>query len=311
MHYTRLIMKNEGIILAGGSGFLGQALTRELLARQREVIILTRKPTAQSGPVRQLEWDGRTIGSWAECLNSARAVVNLAGRSVNCRHTRENRRQILESRVNSVKVIGEAISRCAKPPPVWVQASSMAIYGDTGDRWCDESTPAGQGYLEETCVQWEKALFNSPTPATRKVALRIGFVLAKDEGALSVLAKVVRAGLGGRAGSGRQYVSWLHIADMNRIFLEALDREDFEGRFNAAGPNPVTNAEFMRELRQALRRAWSPPAPVWAVRLGSWLLRTEAGLALTGRRCAPKRLLDKKFTFEFPNLRDALANLYP
>ena len=304
-------MKNQRIILAGGSGFLGQALADELAARQYNVLVLTRKVRNQSGPSREIEWDGRTVGRWAECLVGARAVVNLAGRSVNCRHTPENRQQILESRVNSVRAIGEAISRCSKPPPVWVQASSLAIYGDPGERWCDETAPAGQGFLEETCVQWEKALFDANTPATRKVALRIGFVLAKDKGALSVLAKVVRAGLGGRAGSGRQYVSWTHVADMNRMFLEMIERGDYEGVFNAAGPNPVTNADFMRELRRALHRPWSPPAPVWAVRLGSWLLRTEACLALTGRRCAPKRLLEKNFTFKYPNLRDALADLYP
>jgi len=303
-------MKNERIILAGGSGFLGQALAAELLRRQCEVIVLTRHPSAETGAVRQAQWDGRTVGPWAECLDGARAVVNLAGRSVNCRHTPENRRQILESRVNSVKAISEAICGCTKPPRVWVQTSSLAIYGDPGDRWCDESAPAGHGFLEDTCVQWEKALADARTPATRKVALRIGFVLAKDQGALSVLAKVVRTGLGGRAGSGRQYISWLHIADMNRMFLAALEREDLEGVFNATGPEPVTNAEFMRELRRALHRPWSPPAPAWAVRVGSWFLRTEACLALTGRRCAPKRLLDKNFAFKFPDLRDALTDLY-
>lgn len=304
-------MQKERIILAGGSGFLGQALAAELLARQCEVIVLTRRPSAEGGAIRQLEWDGRTVGSWAEWLDGARAVVNLAGRSVNCRHTPENRREILESRVNSVKAIGEAMSRCAKPPPVWVQASSMAIYGDTGEHWREETSPVGEGFLEEVCIQWEKALFDLQVSASRKVALRIGFVLAKDEGALSVLAKVVRAGMGGRAGSGRQYVSWLHIADMNRMFLDAIERDDFDGVFNASGPNPVTNEEFMRELRRAMHRPWSPPAPEWALRLGSWVLRTEACLALTGRRCAPKRLLDKNFTFKFRELREALANLYP
>jgi uncharacterized protein (TIGR01777 family) len=243
-------------------------------------------------------------------LDGAEAVVNLTGRSVNCRHTPENKREILESRVNSTLAIGEAIRRCTKPPPVWVQASSLAYYGDTGERWCDESTPPGQDYLAQTCVEWEKALASTRTPGTRKVAVRIGIVLAKDEGALRVLAKMVRWGFGGSAGNGKQYVSWLHIADMNRIFLSAIERNDLEGAFNASAPNPVTNAEFMRELRRVLHRPWSPPAPEWAVRLGSRFLGTEARLALEGRRTTPKRLLEKKFEFKFPALTETFGNLY-
>jgi uncharacterized protein (TIGR01777 family) len=302
-------MNTERIILAGGSGFLGRALARELIACGREVIVLTRQPSSQKDRVRQVEWDGRTVGGWGELIEGARAVVNLTGRSVNCRHTPENRREILESRVNSTVAIGEAIRRCAKPLPVWVQASSLAIYGDPGERWCDESTPPGQDYLAQTCVEWEKALAGAPTPGTRKVAVRIGIVLARDEGALSVLAKMARWGFGGSAGNGKQYVSWLHLADMNRIFLAAIERDDLEGAFNAAAPNPVTNTEFMRELRRSLHRPWSPPAPEWAVRLGSFFLKTEPRLALEGRRCSPRRLLERNFEFEFPDLRAALNKL--
>src|SRR5262249_43411258 len=141
-------MRNERIVLAGGSGFLGRALAAELIERGCEVIVLTRNPSAQTGAVRQVHWDGRTVGTWATYLDGAAAVVNLAGRSVNCRHTLENRREILESRVESVRALGNAIRVCQKPPRVWVQASSLAIYGDAGERWCEESAPAGQGYLE-------------------------------------------------------------------------------------------------------------------------------------------------------------------
>ena len=303
-------MNTERIILAGGSGFLGRALAGELVAQGREVIVLTRQPSSQRDRVRQVQWDGRTVGPWGELLDGARAVVNLTGRSVNCRHTPENRREILQSRVKSTVAIGEAIRRCAKPPPVWVQASSLAIYGDTGERWCDESAPPGQDYLAQTCVEWEKALAVAPTPATRKLAVRIGIVLARDEGALKVLAKMVRWGFGGSAGNGKQYVSWLHLADMNRIFLAAIERDDLEGAFNAAAPNPVTNADFMRELRRTLHRPWSPSALEWAVRMGSLFLKTEPRLALEGRRCSPRRLLKTNFDFKFPFLREALNDLY-
>ena len=289
---------------------MGRALAGELVARGCEVIVLTRRVSEQMGPVRQVEWDGRTLGECHKLIDGAGAVVNLAGRSVNCRHTPENRREILESRVNSTRAIGEAIAHCVQPPRVWVQASSLAIYGDTGERWCDESTPAGKDYLAETCVEWEKVLAKAPTPKTRRVAVRIGIVLAKDEGALTVLAKMVRWGFGGSAGNGKQYVSWLHIADMNRIFLAAIEREELEGAYNASALNPVTNAEFMCELRRALHRPWSPPAPGWAVRFGSRFLGTEARLALEGRRAIPKRLVESKFEFKFPYIRDALGSLY-
>jgi len=212
--------------------------------------------------------------------------------------------------VDSVKVIGEAIRRCAQPPGVLVQAAGQAIYGDEGESRCDETTPAGEGFLVETSLLWEKAFNESPTPSTRRVLVRIGFVLSESGGALKKLATLTRWGLGGRVGSGRQYISWIHATDMSRVFLSAIERNDIEGVFNASAPNPVTNTEFMRELRRALHRPWSPPAPVWAVRVGAWLMKTDARLALTGRPCMPKRLLEKGFTFCFPNLRDALREIY-
>jgi len=182
-----VLMKSERIILAGGSGFLGTLLARELAARGAEVIVLTRNPSPSGGPITEVYWDGRTLGAWAERLSGARAVVNLTGRSVNCRYTPENRREIVESRVESVKAIGEAIRRCAQPPRVLVQTGSLAFYGDTGDRWCDESAPCGEGFPAETCALWERAFEESPTPKTRRVWLRIGFVLGNGGGALRVL----------------------------------------------------------------------------------------------------------------------------
>jgi len=301
---------SKRIILAGGSGFLGQSLTKELLARNYELIVLTRRPRERSDGVIEVEWDGQHVGEWIKFLDGAEAVVNLAGRSVNCRHTPENVREINESRVNSVRVIASAIDFVKQPPRVWVQSGSLALYGDTGDRWCDENAPTGEGEATETCKLWEGAFNSANAPKTRKVLLRIGFVLDRDGGALSVLGNLTRWFLGGRVGSGKQYISWIHLADMNRMFLDAIEKENLSGTFNATSPNPMKNKEFMRELRRALHRPWSPPVPVWAVHFGSWLMQTEPSLALTGRRCAPKRFLDAGFKFQFPELREALKNIY-
>ena len=303
-------MKTDRIVLAGGNGFLGTHLAPQLVARGFQVIVLTRRPASRSDGIKEVHWDGRRLGPWAEYLNDARAVINLAGRTVNCRYTPGNRKEIIESRVDSVKAVAEAIRGCARPPSVFVQCGSLALYGNAGERWCDEGSPPGADFPAETCLLWEKAFEDSPTPETRRVLLRIGFVLGKGGGALEMMARLARWGLGGTVGNGRQYISWVHCADMNRIFEVAIDRTDLEGVFNVSTPNPVTNARFMRELRRALRRPWSPPVPVWAVRLGCWLMETEPCLALTGRRCAPRRLVEHGFNFKLPELSEALGHLY-
>ena len=298
------------IVLAGGSGFLGQSLTKVLVEKGYDVVILSRGAQRGSAPVQQLHWDGEHLSDWRHSLDGASAVVNLTGRSVNCRHTPEHRREIMESRVNSVRVLGEAVSRCSQPPPVWVQASSLAIYGNPGDRWCDEDSPQADGFSEEVCKRWEGEFEKIHAPAMRKVVMRIGIVLDPENGALPVLARLTRFFLGGRVGNGEQYVSWIHVTDLTQMFLDAIERPELSGVFNVTGPNPVTNAEFMRELRRVLHRPWSPPVPAWATRIGAFLMRTEPSLALTGRRCRPKRFLESGFQFEFPELRGALANLY-
>jgi hypothetical protein len=294
------------VIIAGGSGFLGQHLESALTARNYQVIILTRLPKRPN----HVRWDGETLGNWTTQIDEAQVVVNLTGRSVNTRYTPKNRREIINSRVKSVAVINQAILNSQTPPSILVQVSSLAIYGDTGGIICDETTPASSGFSPEVCIQWEDAFYASDLPNTRRVVLRTGLALANDGGALEVLAKLTRFFLGGKVGSGRQYISWLHIEDMNRIFLQAIEDETWEGIYNATGPNPVTNAEFMRTLRQTLKRPWSPPAPAFAVHIGSWFMRTEPQLALHGRRCVPKRLLDQGFEFHYPDLQAALTDIF-
>jgi len=302
-------MNKKRVVLAGGSGFLGRELSKALLERGYGVVVLTRTPRERSDGVHEAEWTGAHIGEWIQFLDGADAVVNLAGRSVNCRHTPENLREIIESRVNSVQTVAAAFEHVKVPPRVWVQAGSLAFYGDRGDEWCDENSPSSPGTAVEICRRWENAFNVARAPKTRKVLFRIGIVLARDGGALSVLGKMAKWFFGGRAGGGRQYVSWIHLADVKRMFVEAIERENWSGVFNVCAPNPVTNDEFMRELRRALHRPWSPPAPEWAVRIGARLMNTEPSLALAGRRCAPKHFIENGFRFQFPELRAALKNI--
>ena len=299
------------IVLAGGSGLIGRSLAHLLLAKGYAVIVLTRSPSHQEGQIRCVQWDGRTTGDWTRFVDGAEAVVNLTGRTINCRHTPENRREIIDSRVNSVQVLGQAIASCAKPPRAFVQASGISIYGDAGDRWCDEDAPQSDDFLAQVCQLWEEAFDKVNASGMRKSVLRIAPALSPNGGFLDLLGKLTRWFLGGRVGDGRQFISWIHIADLNQMFLWAIERNEVAGVFNAASLNPVTNAELMRDLRRALHRPWSPPVPKWTLPFGAWLMGTEASLALTSCRTAPRHFLRNGFKFEFPELRQALANIYP
>jgi len=299
------------IVLAGGSGFIGQSLSPPLVSKNYEIVVLTRGKSNHHGRIREAHWDGKKLGEWTQFVNGALGLVNLTGRSINTRHTPEHRREIIDSRVDSVRILGEAIGRCMQPPKVFVQLAGVGIYGDKGERICDETTAPGDDFVSEVCKKWEAAFDSVDSPSTRKVLLRLGVVLGRNSGFLHVLSRLTRWLLGGQVGEGRQYVSWIHIADLSRMILQAIDQEQFTGVFNATAPNPVTNAELMRALRRALHRPWSPPVPEFAARIGSWLMGTEASLALVSQRCVPKRFLEKNFEFEFPNLREALANIYP
>lgn len=299
------------VILAGGSGFLGLALARSLAARDVDVVILARGPQPAGAPGRWVLWDGRTVEpAWAGELEGAHAVVGLAGKNVNCRYTPAALREINDSRVDSVRAVGAAIRACRRPPGAWVQAGSLAIYGDAGEHECDETTPPGTGIPVETCLKWEAAFAAEATPGTRKVLYRISFVLGHGGGALRMLVNLTRCFLGGAIGSGRQYISWIHEADMIRLWERAMDDSRMEGVYNATSPGPVPNATFMRELRRALHRPWSPPLPAFLVPLGCWFLRTEPVLALTGRRGVPARLKEEGFEFHHTNLRQALRQLF-
>lgn len=302
--------RKNRIVIAGGSGFLGTALAENLTARGYEAVILTRDPENYTGSGRAVAWDGKTVDSkWVAELEGARALVNLTGKHVNCRQTRRNRAEIFRSRVDSVRVLGDALRLVYRPPQVWVQATSLAIYGDAGDRVCDESGFIPDEYPTDVCRAWEEALGEAIRPEMRWVAMRIGFVLGKEGGALPTLARLAKFGLGGRIGSGEQWISWIHLEDMLRLFLEAIENDHVYGICNATGLQPVTNDEFMASLRKALGAPFGIPTPAWLMRLAAPVVGADPDLALNGRRGLPCRIHGLGFTFRHQDLDNALEDL--
>lgn len=297
------------IILAGGSGFLGQALARRLAAAGREVVVLSREPRP-GAEFREVAWDAENAGAWAAELSGAAAVFNFAGRSINCVHTPENRRAILDSRVNAVRALAQGCAQAANPPPVWVQCSATGYFGDAGDRVCTEEAPAGEDFLAEVCRRWEQAFAAAELPGVRRVVLRLGVVLDAEHGALPPLVRLVRRFLGGAAGNGRQFMSWVHRDDALAVMMAALTRGDYTGTYNLCAPAPATNAEFMRALRGVLGRPWSPPAPAFAVRLMAGpFMGVDPALALHGQRAVPQRLQAAGFAFAQPEIGAAMRSL--
>ncbi len=308
-------MPTKRIVLAGGSGFLGRVLAEYLTARGAETVILTRAPRVGT-KVREVAWDGKTVGDWLKEIDGAAAVINLAGRSVDCRYHARNRRLILDSRIDSTRVLGEAIARCAKPPRVWLNSSTATIYKHTfGPAW-DESGEIGgtreakDEFSVEVAVAWERVLDEARTPATRKVALRSAMVLgAGGNSVLPVMRRLVRFGLGGRMGDGRQFMSWIHEEDFCRAVEWLLAHDEIRGPVNLAAPNPLPNAEFMRTVREVCGVPFGLPAARWMLEVGAIFLRTETELLIKSRRVVPGRLLAAGFEFKFPQLRGAVEDL--
>ncbi len=302
------------VVIAGGSGFLGVSLATHLAASGTPIVLLSRNAPRVSGPWRHVAWDARTLGDWQRELDGSAGLVNLVGRTVDCIKTPEHQDEILRSRVEATRVLGQALRGIASPPPVWVQMSTAHIYGDPPRVVCSEDSPFGIGFAPFVGRAWEEAFHASALPAQRKVVLRTSFVIGRDRGAgggaLSRLVTLVKFGLGGVVGSGDQGLSWIHETDMNRLFERGLSDTRMEGAYVATSPNPVSQREFMRAMRRVLRRPIGLPAFEWMVRLGAPLLmRTDPELALYGRYLVSQRLRVEGFEFRFPQLDLALADL--
>ena len=306
------------IVIAGGSGQVGQILARRFVARGDDVVVLCRSASVPAGRV--VAWDGKTDGAWSRDIDGADVVVNLAGRSVNCRYTEANLKAMLDSRVDSTAAVGRAIAAAHAPPRLWLQMSTATIYAHRFDAPNDEASgviggdepgvPAYWARSVRIAKEWEAALARAETPSTRKIALRTSMVMSPDRGGIfDVLLGLVRRGLGGDAAGGAQFVSWIHDADFVRAIDFLIERSDLDGAVNVAAPNPLPYSDFMRALRHAAKVRIGLPATKWMLEIGAWAMRTDAELVLKSRRVVPGRLLAAGFSFEQPEWPVAAADL--
>jgi uncharacterized protein (TIGR01777 family) len=305
------------VVIPGGTGQVGIALGRALRSAGHQVVVLTRQPD-RSGT--QVGWDGQTLGDWADQVDGSDVVINLAGRSVSCRYTKTNLTQMLDSRVRSTRVVGEAITAAARPPRVWLQMSTATVYAHRFDGPNDEATgiiggwepdvPGYWAFSVDIATAWERELADAVTPLTRKVALRSAMVMTPDRGGVfDVMSRLARLGLGGAVAGGKQYVSWIHEADFTAAVAFIVDRDDLAGPVNLASPNPSPQRDFMRELRAAWRMPVGLPATQWMAALGAFAIRSDPELLLKSRRVVPGRLLDAGFEFRYGRWAQAAADL--
>jgi hypothetical protein len=289
------------IVLAGGTGFLGKYLAYQFKARGNEVIVISRSEG-------DILWKDR--GRLVNALEGAGVVINLAGKSVDCRYNESNKKAILQSRVETTRLIGESILACKHPPQLWINSSTATIYRHAEDRpMTEDGGEIGKGFSVDVAKAWEKAFFDFRLPATRQVALRMAIVLGKDGGVMKPLKRLAKLGLGGKQGNGNQMFSWIHIEDVFRIISFAMEHNELQGVLNCSSPNPVTNKVLMFNLRKALGVPIGLPSPEWLLKIGAVLIRTETELILKSRWVLPQRLLKSGFTFSYPTLTSALEEI--
>lgn len=315
-------MKSKKIILAGGSGFIGQEMTK-YFGKENNIVVLTRQiknektnrndydslTVADLKNVKYIRWNGKTAGDWINELNGADLIINLAGKSVNCRYNEKNKNAIFDSRTDAVKAIGEAINKCELAPSLWINSSSATIYRHAMDRAQDEYTGEfHDDFSVQVCKRWEKTFYDQPTPRTRKVALRMAITLGPG-GILIPFFNLLKFGLGGKQASGKQMFSWVHIEDTCRMIEWIYDHKQFEGTYNCSSPNSVTNEEFMRTLRKVTGHLIGLPAFEWMLRVGAPIIGTELELILKSRWVVPAKILETGFHFKFPLLEQALKDV--
>lgn len=295
------------IVIVGASGFLGKALAQYYIGKGTEVHLISRGHMAVEG-AQFHPWDGKTLGAWTSCLENADAVINMAGKSVDCRYTEKNKALIYSSRIDTTTILGMAIQGCHQAPKLWLNSSSATIYRHADDRPQDEPEgELGDDFSPDVCKRWEQALFGSVTPKTLKYALRASLVLGSDGGVLPVLKKLTRLGLGGRQGSGLQKVSWIHVCDFVRALDFIITQKVPEGIYNVCAPHPTDNQTMMKVLRKVCGMPFGLPATKTMLELGALVLRTETELVLKSRWVFPTKLLKAGFEFKYGTIEEALS----
>jgi uncharacterized protein (TIGR01777 family) len=297
------------LIIAAGTGFLGNALINHFKDSVTDIVVLTRGKAATKNNVRYVNWDAKTMTGWERELEGADVLINLAGKSVDCRYTEANKNEIMASRVDSTVILGKAIQQCTNPPKQWINSSTATIYRHSTDKQMDETVgEIGHDFSMNVAKMWERVFFEADTPQTVKTAMRTSIVLGKSGGAFVPLKKLAQFGLGGTQGSGNQFISWIHEADFARAVAHIISNE-VEGVINVVSPQPSRNADFMKALRHAIRIPFGLNITTNMLKLGAKIIGTETELVLKSRNVIPKRLTDTGFTFKYGNLAQALENL--
>jgi uncharacterized protein (TIGR01777 family) len=297
------------LIIAAGTGFLGQVLTNHFRYKFEEIVILTRGESNTANNIKYVNWDAKTFSGWEAELEDATVLINLAGKSVDCRYTEKNKKEILLSRIQSTKILNKAVLNCKNPPKHWLNSSTSTIYRFSLDKQMDEvHGEIGNDFSINVALSWEKSFFKTETPNTLKTALRTSIVLGKNGGAFIPLKTLAKFGFGGKQGNGNQFISWIHEED----FANAIDfiiQKEMTGVINIVSPEPIPNSDFMQKLRKAIGFRFGFPINVFLMKIGSFIIRTETELVLKSRNVIPKRLLENGFKFKFGNIDNAFQNL--
>lgn len=302
-------MKSNKLIIAAGTGFLGQVLTNHFRDKFEEIIILTRGESKIKDTIKYVNWDARTFSGWEKELENATVLINLTGKSVDCRYTKKNKKEILLSRIESTKILNKAVTRCANPPKHWLNSSTATIYRFSLDKEMDEMNgEIGNDFSMNVAQSWEKAFFKTETPNTLKTALRTSIVLGKNGGAFVPLKTLAKFGFGGKQGKGDQFISWIHEDDFARA-IDFIIEKEITGVINVVSSKPITNKDFMTILRKSVGVPFGISISELLLRIGSIIIKTESELVLKSRNVIPKRLLENGFQFEFDTLEKALKNL--
>lgn len=303
-------MKYKKIILAGGNGYLGSVLAKHFSSMTDEIIILGRKAKTDVGNIKTLVWDGKTQGSWVENLNNADLLVNLCGKNVNCRYTKKNRGELINSRILPTKLLNNVLQKLINPPKLFINITSATIYRHAEDRPQDELTgEIGYGFSIDVCQIWEKTFFETIHSSTRKIALRMGIVMGRKDGAFPRLLNLVKVGLGGKQGDGKQYVSWIHEQDVARSIEWLTEHDEIKGAVNCTAPNAVENTEMMKILRNSYGAPFGLPAPAWLLEIGAKVIGTETELILKSRWVKPTILLNSGFEFQYGKMEEAFHDI--